>query len=202
MWSLIRRLDMGTTAYSDDLRSRVVGEILAGASRREAAERFKVSAASAVRWAQLHSQTGGVGPRPRGGKSRSPLEPHAAWLLDLTTAEPDLTLEAIVQRLLAGLGLKTSEAAVRRFFKRHAITFKKTLHAAEQDRPDISLARERWKASQASLDQIGTFRRPRCAVSTNGPRPPKKNRCPPPNGPGPTYPGRANAGRQPRKALT
>jgi transposase len=43
----------------------------------------------------------------------------------LTTAEPDLTLEAIVQRLLAGVGLKTSEAAVRRFFKRHAITFKK-----------------------------------------------------------------------------
>jgi len=103
----------------------VVEEILAGASRRQAAERFKVSAASAVRWAQLHSQTGDVSPRPRGGKSRSPLEPHAAWLLDLTTAEPDLTLEAIVQRLLAGLGLQTSEAAVRRFFKRHAITFKK-----------------------------------------------------------------------------
>ena len=116
---------MGTTAHSDDLRSRVVEEILAGVSRRQAAERFKVSAASAVRWAQLHSQTGGVHPRPRGGKSRSPLEPHAAWLLDLTAAEPDLTLEAIVQRLLAGLGLKTSEAAVRRFFKRHAITFKK-----------------------------------------------------------------------------
>src|ERR1035437_1116643 len=81
MWSLIRRLDMGTTAHShsDDLRSRVVEEILAGASRREAAERSKVSAASAVRWAQLYSPTGGVGPRPRGGKSRSPLEPHAAW---------------------------------------------------------------------------------------------------------------------------
>jgi hypothetical protein len=39
-----------------------------------------------------------------------------AWP-DLTIAEPDLTLEAIVQRLLAGLGLKTSEAAIRRFFK-------------------------------------------------------------------------------------
>ena len=52
---------MGTTAHSDDLRSRVVAEILAGASRRQAAERFKVSAASAVRWAQLYSQTGGVG---------------------------------------------------------------------------------------------------------------------------------------------
>src|ERR1700716_352137 len=100
----------------------------------------------------LHSRTGGVDPRPRGGKTRSLWEPHLAWLLDLTIAEPDLTLEAIVQSLLAGLGLKTSEAADRRFFKRHAITFKKALHAAEQDRPDVSLARERWKASQASLD--------------------------------------------------
>ena len=117
---------MGTSTHSDDLRSRVVEEILAGSSRRQAARRFKVSAASAVRWAQLHGQTGGVSPRPRGGKSRSPLEPHAGWLLDLTTAELDLTLEAIVQRLLAGVGLKTSEAAVRRFFKRHTITFKKT----------------------------------------------------------------------------
>ena len=116
---------MGTAAHSDDLRSRVVEEILAGASRRQAAERFKVSAASAVRWVQLHSQTGGVQPRRRGGKSRSPLEPHAAWLLELISAEPDLTLEAIVQRLLAGPGLKTSEAAVRRFFNRHTITFKK-----------------------------------------------------------------------------
>lgn len=52
------------------------------------------------------------------------MELHAAWLLDLITAEPDLTLEAIVHRLLAGPGLRTSEAAVRRF-KRHAIAFKK-----------------------------------------------------------------------------
>src|ERR1019366_3029254 len=122
------------TAHSDDLRSRVVAEVLAGASRRQAAERFKVSAASAVRWAQLHGQTGGVSPRPRGGKSRSPLELHAAWPLDLISAEPDLTLEAIVQRLLAGVGLKTSEAAVRRFFKRHAITFKKNA-ARSRTRP-------------------------------------------------------------------
>src|SRR6202011_5837516 len=29
---------------------------------------------------------------------------------------------------------------------------KETLHGAEQDRPDVSLARERWNARQASLD--------------------------------------------------
>jgi hypothetical protein len=29
---------------------------------------------------------------------------------------------------------------------------KKTLHAAEQERPDVAQAREKWKADQASLD--------------------------------------------------
>jgi hypothetical protein len=65
------------------------------------------------------------GPSTEGRQEPLTVGANSAWLLDLTIAEPDLTLEAIVQRLLAGLGLKTSEAAVRRFFKRHAITFKK-----------------------------------------------------------------------------
>ena len=105
---------MGTTAHSDDLRSRVVEEILAGASRREAAQRFKVSAASAVRWAQLYSQTGGVGPRPRGGKSRSPLEPQAAWLLDLNTKKPPSRGNAALGRPQA-LRVLSSEAVPNPF---------------------------------------------------------------------------------------
>jgi len=66
-------------AHSDDLRIRVVDEVAAGRlSRRQAAAHFRVSPASAVRWVTLKAQTGGVAPRPRGGRSRSPLEPHAA----------------------------------------------------------------------------------------------------------------------------
>jgi hypothetical protein len=115
---------MGTTAHSDDLRSRVVAEVLAGASRHQAAERFKVSAASAVRWAQLHSRTGGVDPRPRGGKSRSPLEATfgLAAGFDHRGTGPDAGSDRA-----EALGRSwAAEAAVRRFFKRHAITFKKS----------------------------------------------------------------------------
>ena len=111
-------------AHSEDLRQRVVAEVVAGASRRQAAERFKVGISSAIRWVSLKEETGAVAPRPRGGK-RSPLEPHADWLLQLTRAQPDLTLEAIVARCEKEIGLETSEASLRRFFKRHAITFKK-----------------------------------------------------------------------------
>jgi transposase len=113
------------TAHSDDLRSRVVAEVGLGMSRRQAAAHFRVSVSSAIRWVELVAETGAVTPRPRGGKSRSPLEPHAAWLLDLIGKEPDLTLMALEQRLLEGVGLKTTEGSIRRFFKRHCISFKK-----------------------------------------------------------------------------
>jgi transposase len=74
---------MGRCPYSDDLRARVVSAVADGCSRRAAADRFAVSASSAIRWVGLHEETGSVSPRQRGGKSRSPLELHAPWLLEL-----------------------------------------------------------------------------------------------------------------------
>jgi transposase len=124
MGPLIREAMMGA-AHSNDLRSRVVAEVAAGMSRRQAAVRFRVSASSAVRWVGLQDETGGVNPRPRGGKSRSPLEAHKDWLLCLNRTEPDLTLEAMVQRIGDEVGVNTTERSLRRFFKRFAISFKK-----------------------------------------------------------------------------
>ncbi len=114
-------------AWSVDLRERVVAEVSAGMSRRRAAARFRVSPSSAIRWTALERETGGVAPRPRGGKSRSPLEPHAAWLLDLVAGEPDLTLAELERRIADGLGLSITERSIRRFFQRHRITLKKSL---------------------------------------------------------------------------
>ncbi len=111
-------------ARSEDLRQRVVAAVVAGASRREAAARFQVGVASAIRWVAMFKQTGSVDQRPRVGR-RSPLEPHADWLLALVAAEPDLTLMEIVERLAVELEVKVSEISVRRFFKRRRISFKK-----------------------------------------------------------------------------
>jgi hypothetical protein len=48
------------------------------------------------------------------------LEAHADFLLVLIADQPDLTLEAMRKRRIAG-----SRSAVWRFFERHSISFKK-----------------------------------------------------------------------------
>lgn len=125
---------MGRRAYSDDLRGLVVAEVAAGASRRSAALRFKVSASSAIRWVERHAETGSVSAR-RGRKPRSPLEPHASWLLELIAGEPDLTLAEIEQRLWADRGVRTTDSSIDRFFKRHKVSFKKKESARSRTRP-------------------------------------------------------------------
>ena len=109
--------------YSNDLRARVIETIETGASRREAAELYEISASIVVIWAQRWKETGSVAAKPSGG-STSPLEEHAEWLLALIAKQPDLTLEEIVAAMrkqrIAG-----SRSAVWRFFNRHKITFKK-----------------------------------------------------------------------------
>src|SRR5450759_1543372 len=112
-------------ACSLDLRERVLEAVASGASRREAAERFEISASSAVKWLQRWQETGSVAAKPTGG-SASPLEEQADWLLALIAAKSDLTLDEVVaamrKRRIAG-----SRSAVWRFFTRHGISFKKTL---------------------------------------------------------------------------
>ena len=95
---------MGQGAYSNDLRSRVVAVVAPGTTRRQAARLYRVSASSAVRWAGRHDETGSVSPKLRGGRSRSPLELHRTWLLELNAKEPDLTLVEIEQRVSQTLG--------------------------------------------------------------------------------------------------
>jgi transposase len=109
--------------YSEDLRERVVQAVETGASRRAAAERFRIGAASAVRWMQRVAQNGSVAAHPSGG-SISPLEQHAEFLLALIEKQPDLTLDEVVEALRAAK-LGGSRSAVARFYVRHHISFKK-----------------------------------------------------------------------------
>ena len=87
-------------AVSDDLRERVVeAVVLGGLSRNQAAARFKVSVASAVRWVKRFQTTGEISPAPSGGDRRSGrIEAHHDYLLGLVRRSPDLTLLEIRER--------------------------------------------------------------------------------------------------------
>jgi transposase len=111
-------------AYSADIRARVIARVESGASRREAAEHYEVSASTAVTWVKCFRESGRCADKPRGG-SISPLEEQREFLLALIDKQPDLTLDEVVcamrQHKVSG-----SRTAVWRFFQRHKITFKKS----------------------------------------------------------------------------
>jgi transposase len=109
--------------YSQDLRVRVIEAIDEGCSRREAADRFAVSASSAIRWMGRFLQLGNVAAK-RGGGSSSPLEQHADFLLRLIQDQPDLTLDEVVAAMRTA-GIAGSRSAVARFYARRQISFKK-----------------------------------------------------------------------------
>jgi len=108
-----------------DLRERVVAAVSAGLSRRQAAERFGVSAASAVRWCALERDQGSPKPKPQGGDRLSHrIEAQAELILSLVDATRDITLMEL-QAELATRGHQFGVGTLWRFFDRHAITWKK-----------------------------------------------------------------------------
>ncbi len=109
--------------YSSDLRERVIEAVEMGASRREAGERFEISASSSVRWLQRWHESRSAAPKPRGG-SVSPLEEFTAQILALIAEQPDLTLVETVAELRRRR-IRTSRSSLWRFLDRHRITLKK-----------------------------------------------------------------------------
>jgi transposase len=108
-----------------DLRERVVAAVANGLSRRKAAERFGVSAASAVRWCALERDQGDPKPKPMGGDQRSQrVEAHADFIMAAVAEKSDLTLDELRERL-AGEGVQVAVSTLWRFFARRGYTGKK-----------------------------------------------------------------------------
>jgi len=112
--------------YSKDLRERAVAMVEEGESRREVARVLNLAPSTAVRWLERWTTLGTVEAMPGTGHSRSPLQAHTQWLLDLVANEPDLTLEEIRDRLKREKKLEVAVSSVWRFFDRHDITYKKS----------------------------------------------------------------------------
>jgi transposase len=137
-----------------DLRLRIVRAVEdEGMSRRGAAGRFGVAPSTAIELVSEWRSTGACQAGAQDGDRRSArIEGHAAEILSLFEATPDMTLEEIADHLFKIHGERFVPSVVWRFFDRRNITFKKTSHASEQDRPDVAAERVAWKASQPEID--------------------------------------------------
>jgi len=112
-------------ALSVDLRVRVLAAVAAGATHREAGERFGVSAASVSRWRMREREQGDPRPKALGGDRRSDrIEAHHEIVLAALGPDRDATIEE-VRANLAAKGLVFGYGTIQRFFARHAVTRKK-----------------------------------------------------------------------------
>jgi transposase len=110
--------------YSQDLRERVV-DAAGATSRRQAAKRFGVGAATAVRWMTALATTGTVAARPQGRARRSKLDPHEAYLRGLIAERDDMTLEEMRARLKDEHDLTVGMGTLWAFLDAHGLTYKK-----------------------------------------------------------------------------
>ena len=112
-------------ALSIDLRRRVVSAIEGGLSCRAAAERFGISASSAIRWRAQKRREGSIAPRRQGGDRHSHrIEAHAELILSAVAAQSDITLAELREKLEEH-GVAVAIGTLWRFFKRRNITRKK-----------------------------------------------------------------------------
>ena len=77
---------------SEDLRSRLITAAEGGLSRRAAADRFGVAAATAVRWVRDWRATGAIRAKAKGGNLRSArIEASRDAILAAVEAQVDIT---------------------------------------------------------------------------------------------------------------
>lgn len=112
---------------SPDLRLRIIRAVEdEGMSCRGAARRFGVAPSTAIELVGEWRSTGACEARVQGGDRRSArIEVHAAEIVALVEATPDITLAEIADHLFNAHGERFVPSVVWRFFDRRSITFKK-----------------------------------------------------------------------------
>ena len=106
--------------YSLDLRERVLEAASEGLTVEETAARFRVSAASIVRWRRLARERGDPRGRPYGGGRPSRIEAARETIFDLLDENPALTTEEL-RAALAERGFAFGYGTVYGFLRRNGV---------------------------------------------------------------------------------
>lgn len=120
-------------------------------SCHEVAALNRLVPSTVVKWTQRLRATGSAAAKPMGGKRPFLLEDQRDWLLARIREKPDLTLHPPLDELADVRSVVVSCDTLWRFLKRKGVSFKKTLHASEQDRPDVARRRHWWQRFQSRL---------------------------------------------------
>jgi len=112
-----------TAPLSQDLRERLVRAVEEGASAREAAARFAVSASAAIKLVRRVRETGSTAPARIGGYRKPLLAGQEAFLLKLTAERKGITLAeirvALIERGVAPVSLMTIWSMLKRLDQTH-----------------------------------------------------------------------------------
>ena len=79
----------------------------------------------AIKWLERVERDGSREPVGHGGHRASKLMPHRNFLEVARTEKPDITLQALCDRLLSERAVKADTSMMSRFFRRVGVTVKK-----------------------------------------------------------------------------
>ncbi|TIL83684.1 MAG: transposase, partial [Mesorhizobium sp.] len=78
---------------------------------------------SAIRWI-ARAKIGELAPRPQGRRRASSLDAHEAFIVGLIEERKDITLNEMVERLVAEQSVRISRSALSAWLRGHGWTFK------------------------------------------------------------------------------
>lgn len=167
-------------AYSQDLRDRVLRALERGDRPSDIARRFEVSRVWVYQVLDRFQTEGDRCSHPIGGHRRSRIAHLEPVLRGWIKAEADLTLAQLCERL-AEQGIQIKPPALWHQLDKWNLSFKKTLHASEQERDDVQQARHEWRRDQPVLDPkqlvfLDETWASTCMTRTRG-RAPRGERC-------------------------
>lgn len=155
-----------TAPLSQDLRQRLIRAVEEGSSARAAAKRFEVNPSAAIKLVQRVRRTDSTAPSQIGGYRKRLLAEHEDLLRELTETRKGIILKEI-KEAFAERGIEAGSRRSGRRCAGSALDIKKSMRAAEQDRPDVADHRSRWRVWQKFMDAGSFVFLDETAITTN-----------------------------------
>jgi transposase len=139
-------------AYSQDLRERVLRVLECGKRPTDVSVRFEVSRGWVHEVRRQFREESRRSSLRIGRHRKSLLAPGEPELRKWIAEQPVLTLAEMCERLAQEFGITIKIPALWHQLNKWGLSYKKTLHASEQERPNVQQARLEWKQNQSLLD--------------------------------------------------